>query len=138
MDQALIEQRHPTLGALVRLWTVSDGQAAAMTPDQLGDLAASTVRITATKLSALILADVGEAVNAIYGVQLEGASADDLTPGRADGSAEARMAMEGQRPVLIEDGASGRRLARLYLPLIGVDGSVASLLCGIVARNRRW
>lgn len=133
MDLGLIEQRHPALAELLRRWTAVDGRSDALTVAQLGAAAASSVRITpGAGGSGLVLADSGAAVNAIYGAVLDGLSADLLTPGRSDAADEAIMAMESRRPVLMEDGEPGARRARLYLPLAEVDGSVASVLCGVV------
>ncbi len=140
----LIEQRHPKLGRLMRLWgEARQGNslppASALHPDRLADLAPLTVLLMreGDDDDTLSIASSGAEVDALYGVALAGASARDLTPVGGDADAEARSAIETARPVLIEDEirleGRRRRVARLYLPLASDDGTPGGVLCGIVA-----
>jgi len=141
---SLIEQRHPKLGQLLRVWQShchGDGlpSARALVGDALSDLAPSTVllRPTNNACDRLTIATSGAEVDALYGESLAGASVERLAPLRGDAAMEAKSAIETARPVVIEDelrvGNGRRRVARLYLPLANDDGSADGVLCGIVA-----
>ncbi len=139
----LIEQRHPKLGRLLRLWGSQRQGAAlppasALHPDRLADLAPLTVLLTPKgDEGTLIIASSGAEVDALYGASLAGAPARGLAPVRGDAEREAQSAIETGRPVLIEDElrSEGRRqrVARLYLPLASDDGTPSGVLCGVVA-----
>jgi len=137
---SLIEQRHPKLGQLLRVWQShfnGDGLPSARTlvGDALSDLAPSTVLLRSIDNAGdrLTIATSGAEVDALYGEALTGAPVERLAPLRGDAGSEARSAIETARPVVIEDelrvGDGRQRVARLYLPLANADG----VLCGIVA-----
>ena len=141
---SLIEQRHPKLGQLLRVWQShcqGDGlpSANALVGDALSGLAPSTVLLRPTDNAAdrLTIATSGAEVDALYGESLTGAPVERLAPGRGDADSEARSAMETARPLVIEDelrvGDRRLRVARLYLPLANDAGSADGVLCGIVA-----
>ena len=141
---SLIEQRHPKLGQLLRVWQShcqGDGlpSASALVGDALSGLAPLTVLLRPTDKAAdrLTIATSGAEVDALYGESLTGAPVERLAPERGDADSEARSAMETARPLVIEDelriGDRRRRVARLYLPLANDDGSADGVLCGIVA-----
>ena len=136
---ALIDQRHPILGRLMRMWQSHQrGEAppvaSALGPAELADLADLTVMLAPAEPELRITAS-GRAVDALYGAALTGATAARLSPARDDAEMEARLAMCTGRPLLIEDEVGGerRRVARLYLPLCNDDGTPDGVLCGIVA-----
>jgi hypothetical protein len=140
---SLIEQRHPRLGELMRLWRAGCGEAAAppasaLSSESLGGLAASTVLLKQVDRATakLTIKASGTDVDALYGEPLEGCPAERLAPLR-DVDAEAWSAIDAARPVAVEDdvqvGDRRRRIARLYLPLMRCDGSSDGVLCGIVA-----
>ncbi len=137
---SLIEQRHPKLGQLLRVWRAhchgdSLPSASALVDDTLCDLASSTVLLRPTEngTDRLTIATSGAEVDALYGEALAGSPVERLAPLRGDAGSEARSAIETARPVVIEDelrvGDGRQRVARLYLPLANADG----VLCGIVA-----
>lgn len=141
---SLIEQRHPRLGQLLRVWHShchGDGlpSASALVGDALSELAPSTVLLRPAEDAAdrLTIATSGAEVDALYGEALTGAPVERLAPVRGDANSEARSAIDTARPVVIEDelrvGEHRRRVARLYLPLANDDGSADGVLCGIVA-----
>ena len=140
----LIEQRHPKLGQLLRVWRAhcsgeslpSVGQ---LTRDTPAELAQSTVLLSRVGGAAedLTIAASGAAVDALYGEPLTGAPVERLAPRRGDAHREAWSAIETARPVVIEDNLTvcgeRRRVARLYLPLCNDEGSPDGVLCGVVA-----
>ena len=139
----LIEQRHPKLGQLMRLWRSRRRRegaplASALLDEALGELAASTVLLACTNADAprLMIEASGAEVDALYGEPLTGAPVERLAPMR-DVEAEAYSAIETGRPVVVEDdvviGDARRRIARLYLPVAKGDGGADGVLCGIVA-----
>lgn len=140
---ALIEQRHPALGGLMRLWRAlaSDGElppASAVRTAECGDLASVSVMLALDAgADALVISESGDAVDALYGAALAGGPAARLSPERDDAEKEARTAMATRRPLLIEDELRDsdrrRRIARLYLPLAKDDGTPDGVLCGVVA-----
>ena len=141
---SLIEQRHPRLGRLMKVWRAHCRDealppASALAPAALADLAPITVLIASTANGArqLTIAASGAEVDALYGESLAGAPVARLTPMRGDAEAEAKAAIETARPVVIEDElrAHGRacRVARVYLPLANDDGSPDGVLCGVAA-----
>jgi hypothetical protein len=141
---SLIEQRHPRLGELMRLWRThhrGDVPPCANTLDgaALAELAPATVLVTLASDGAdrLTIATSGSEVDALYGEALAGAPVERLAPGRSDAAAEAWSAIESGRPVTVEDDlridGRRRRIARMYLPLTKDDGSADGVLCGIVA-----
>ena len=143
---SMIEQRHPKLGQLLRVWRAhchgetlpSAGRLARETP---AELAPSTVILTRNSDGAesLTIAASGAEVDALYGEPLTGAPVDRLAPRQGDAHREAWSAIETARPVVIEDdltvGGERRRVARLYLPLANEDGSADGVLCGVVAAS---
>lgn len=140
---ALIEQRHPSLGGLMRLWRERsiDGAlppASALGPAELAELASVTVTLAENAGGdELVIAQSGGEVDALYGAALAGGPAARLSPERDDAEREARTAIATRRPLLVEDelrAAQERcRIARLYLPLANDDGSPNGVLCGVVA-----
>lgn len=141
---SLIEQRHPKLGQLLRVWQShchGDGlpSASALVGDALSGLAPSTVLLRPAEDAAdqLTIATSGAEVDALYGESLTGAPVERLAPVRGDAALEARSAIETARPLVIEDelrvGDGRRRVARLYLPLANDEGLANAVLCGIVA-----
>lgn len=139
---ALIEQRHPAFGDLMRLWRARsvDGAlplASALVPAELAELADVTVMLALENGGeALVIAESGDGVDALYGDSLAGCPAARLSPERDDAEREARTAIETRRPLLIEDELREvdrrRRIARLYLPLANDDGTPDGVLCGVV------
>lgn len=140
---ALIEQRHPAFGGLMRLWRerASKGglpPASALKPAELAELASLTVMLAIDAgADALVIATSGGEVDALYGAPLAGWPAARLSPERDDAEREARTAIVTGRPLLVEDelreADRRRRIARLYLPLANDDGSPDGVLCGVVA-----
>lgn len=140
----LVTGRHPNLDRLVALWRARQ-QGAALPParalgrEALAELASLTVLIADAPGSdgAMVIADSGAAVDALYGAPLTGAPARELGAPRSDADREARTAIETARPLLVEEdlarGGERRRIARLYLPLAKDDGSPDGVLCGVVA-----
>ena len=141
---SLIEQRHPRLGQLLRVWRAhchneklpSVGPLTCETP---AELALSTVLITPAGdgTKDLMITASGAEVDALYGEPLTGAPVGRLAPRQGLASREALSAIETARPVMIEDDLTvcgeRRRVARLYLPLANDDGVAGSVLCGVVA-----
>ena len=141
---SLIEQRHPKLGQLLRVWRAHcDGASlpsgGLLTRETPAELAPSTVLLTRDDDGAdgLTIAASGAEVDALYGEPLAGAPVDRLAPRQGDAYREAWSAIETARPVVIEDdltvGGERRRVARLYLPLATDDGLADGVLCGVVA-----
>ena len=141
---SLIEQRHPKLGQLLRVWRSncrgdSLPHASALVGEALTGLEPLTVLLIPSDNGAgrLTIATSGAEVDALYGESLAGSPVERLAPLRGDAGSEARSAIETARPVVIEDelrvGEGRRRVARLYLPLANDDGLADGVLCGIVA-----
>ena len=98
---SLIEQRHPKLGQLLRVWRAhchgdSLPSASALVDDTLCDLAPSTVLLRPTEngTDQLTIATSGAEVDALYGEALAGAPVERLAPLRGDAGSEARSAIE--------------------------------------------
>ena len=140
---SLIEQRHPKLGQLLRVWRAhchgeSLPSVGLLTRETPAELAPSTVLLTRDGgAEGLTIAASGAEVDALYGESLAGAPVDRLAPRQGDARREAWSAIETARPVVIEDkltvGGERRRVARLYLPLATDDGLADGVLCGVVA-----
>ena len=141
---SLIEQRHPKLGQLLRVWRAhchdeTLPSVGLLTLETLAELAPSTVLLTrdGDGAESLTIASSGAEVDALYGEPLAGAPVDRLAPRQGDAHREAWSAIETARPVVIEDDLTvdgqRRRVARLYLPLVNDDGSADGVLCGVVA-----
>ncbi len=134
MNEGLIEQRHPILGALRRAW-----QEGRMDTGEIPDaLAPHIVRLHRDR-DIWHIAASGAAVDLLYGIALTGLPANLLTPGQDDSAIEVDVALESGRPLLLEDDvrlASGdRRVARLYLPLPNLAPAKPVILCGVVASD---
>jgi hypothetical protein len=122
MEETLLEQRHPTLGALLRLWTAAGGQTDKLMETELAPFMPFVARLGRD--------GGGEWSLLTWCPQLY----EGTQGGLFDGSAareEAATAADTRRPVLTEQGPPHRRVARLTLPMISADGAVVAVLCGI-------
>lgn len=132
MNEGLIEQRHPILGAVLRAW-----QEDCADPAELQEALAPYVARLGREDGAWRIDSSGAAVDALYGKSLAGAPVTGLTPGSDDGENEADVALESGRPLLVEqdiDLPDGKqRVIRLYLPLTGACAADDAVLCGIVS-----
>jgi hypothetical protein len=134
MNEGLIEQRYPILGAVLKAWQM-DRAGVGELPDAL---APHVVRLCSDGGDWRIDTS-GAAVDALYKRALAGCAATALTPGKDDLASEAEVAHENGRPLLLEDTirlpGGERRVARLYLPMPSADIDKKALLCGIAVRD---
>ena len=141
---SLIEQRYPRLAQLMELWLRhrrDDGPppASALVVEIPEETASATVLLArdGAQGERLTIQTSGSEVDALYGEQLAGAPVERLAPVRGGAAEEAQAAIETARPVTVEDElhvcGRRRRIARMYLPLAGEDGSPDGVLCGVVA-----
>jgi hypothetical protein len=134
MNEGLIAQRYPILGAMLKAWQ-EDCVGMGVLPVSL---ASHVVRLSLNGGDWRV--DVsGAAVDALYGQALAGCAATALAPGKDDLASEAEVAHESGRPLLLEDSirlpGGQRRVARLYLPLPSTDMAKKTVLCGIAVHD---
>lgn len=132
MGPGMIEQRHPSLGAMLRAWESGYADIAS-----LPKATAAIALILRRGEKGWQIVQAGADVSALYGCALEGCPAAVLSPADDSVASEADIAIETGRPLLMESevALAGRklRLARLCLPAPGKR----QILCGIVQCGRR-
>src|SRR3546814_20656532 len=138
MTTGLIEQRHPTLAALLRHWNAGVTDYVKLAPT----LAAFVVSLQQRNEDDAdwIIMSSGLGVDDLYGQSLAGNSVALLSHRAGDIREQACAARDGGRPLLVEEDivlpTGRRRKASLYLPS-GQKGAPTLILCGIVGLSRK-
>lgn len=125
--------RPPVLGQALDVWCACD---APPTWDELltrlGGLAETLCLIGWTgPAGEPVIMQAGAQAIIAYGGRLVGEPVGVLTPGRDDAAREVEQVRDTRQPFTVEDqvGGEARRVARLYLPLMGSSPTVA---CAVV------
>lgn len=129
MDETQVQGRTPLLGQVLTIWrgcggspTWTDLTAA------LGGLAESLCLVRWRDEFQAVIEVAGAQAVLVYGMPLAGRPANALT-GRRQGEDEACQARDAGGPLTVEGGVDGRRIARLYLPLLETPPAIA---CAVV------